>query len=336
MGINPFENQNKVKSNKKYSDDTLSNLTVKSKTPQKDTDKYDEYLQNRNQFYKTRFDSLNTQIEDFQRKANRDKYLKKFIEKDSEEIHEEKIAISEEDEKGNIVVRKEKIIINNPGNGCSSGCNPFGWLKNLRCCGCLFLIIFIIISYFFLLSTNKFTQSFTLENIIPQIVGDIDQSKLPDPRFFSVSDRLKSEIERVNKSPNSIETITIYEPELNTYITETEFSIYGYTTEQYVDLVDSKMYIYLKRKGKNDSWTVLTIQSDKLGKPQLISFKHGKYEISGEFARNFLNNLPMYVGNINIEKLDEKFSKILFPDENYRIDKVVFLENKAELSLIRK
>ena len=332
MDINPFENSiKKEKNNIPASPKNSSNISTKRSSDT--TGRYKEFIQTKNEFYKQKFDILESQIEDFQRKTNREKYLSKFTEKESTYDTNVNKPTNNNDE---IILQQDKIIINNKGNGCLSGCNPFSWLGNLKCCGCLSMLILVIGIYIFFIFNNRTIQDFTIENIIPTIIGNINTAQLPNPNYFSISDRFKSEIERIELSPNNIESFTIFESELNTYLLEQDFSIANYPTEQYITFDENKMNLYIKRKNKNDSWTSIQIQSDKLGKPQIIGIQYGKINISGELVRNFLNNLPLNIGNINFEKLDEKFSEILFSENNHKIDKVLFSKGKAELSIIRK
>jgi len=333
MEINPFAYQKKNKQEKPPIDhEVISNISTKgiSNKPKR----YHDFIETKNEFYKQKFDILESQIEDFQRKSNRDKYLGKFKNSDdkkSEEEGQKNRHINEEP-----ILTKEKIIINNPGNGCISGCNPFSIFKNFRCCGCFFIILIVLFIYSFLLTNNKQVQDFTIENIAPKVFGNIDTTQLPNPDYFAISDRLKTELESIVSSPDIIESITIHESELNTYILEQNLSFLEYPTEQYVTFDENRMNIYIKRKDKNDSWIHLKLQSDKLGKPQIISIQYGRFELSGEVARNFLNNLPLNIGNINFEKLDEKFSDLLFPSGTHKIDKVIFSKGKADISINRK
>jgi len=338
MDVNPFENPSKIKRKSRNIDTNLTSVNAKKTSvsklePQYKNDKYEEFNRTKKEFYDDNFAKLENQIDDFQRNIHREKYIEKFRSNEGEVDDTKKNYTNEAPEK--VFVEREKIIIQNGSKGCF-GCNPLGFLFNLRCCGCTFLLLLFLSVFTYLSIYNLIVKDFTLSNIVPMIFGQIDKSKLPNPEMFSVDSRLNEEIERVLKSENEIETMTIYESELNTFISKKSFSYLDYKSVQFVDIVDNKIKLYINRVDRNDPWTILTLQSDKLGKLQIIEVQYGKFTLSGEIARNFLNNLPLNIGNINIEKFDEKFSEIIFGNNIYTIDKVIIGEDKIELSILRR
>lgn len=334
---NPFyKASNKQNSSAKFSSNTkfVKGKTATSQNGKSGNKELDEYKKD---YYKQKFDDLDDQLDSYRRNRNREAFKDRV--RPTSPPTPEPLATKAEKPADNIVIQKERIVVQGGGGGClpGLGCLPFAWILKPRCCGCFVLLILLIIGFVYAFIKVPFVQDFSLENIFPSVLGQVDTSKIPDSSFFSIPDHLNSEIVRVNTSTNSLENITIFQSELNTWLQSYVLTMWGSDTDKYVRIEDGKVYIYIRRHDKKDPWTILTLQSDKLGKPQLIQVQYGSISLSGEAARNFLNNLPLNIGNINVEKLDEKINTILFGENSlYKIDKVVFLSEKVEISLIRK
>lgn len=310
---------------------------IKSKPVVKENEK-EELNAYKKEYYKQKFDDLEDQIDIFKRKLHREAYIEKVKPTIPENnFRDQNQNFNNDKPADNIIIQKEKVIVR--GGGCLSGggCNPISWIFQIRCCGCLLFLILLLAAFGYSMINVPFVRDFSLENIFPNIVGQVNSSEIPDPRLFSVPDNLNFELDRVRKSDNALENITIYQGELNSWLTSYVMTIDGYDTEKSVRIEDGKAYLYIRRKDKKDPWAIFTFQSDKLGKPQIIEVQYGNFHLSGENARNFMNNIPLNLGNINIEKIDEKINVALLGENSkYRIDKVVFLSGKMEISFIKK
>lgn len=335
--VNPFSKNPKQNS----SPNAFSNSKIIKSKVVKEASEKDELTTYKKEYYKQKFDDLEDQIDIFKRKLHREAYIEKIKPPQnnfSNENYEGETPRNDERyERGdNVIIQKEKVIVQ--GGGClGGGCFPFSWIFRVRCCGCFIFLILLIVGFVYAFLNIPFVRDFSLVNIFPLVVGQPDSSKIPDPRLFSIPDNLVNELIRVEKSDSALENITIYQSELNSWLLSYHFTVYNSETEKSVRIEDGKAYLYIRRKDLNEPWTILTFQSDNLGKPQIIEVQYGGLHFSGENARDFVNNIPFNLGNINLEKIDDKIDVALFGENpKYRIDKIVFLTGKMEISLIKK
>lgn len=240
--------------------------------------------------------------------------------------------------------KEEKIYIQTNGSrsGRSGmGCNIFLSFLNLLpkpgCCSIIFLTVLVFVLGLFGIVYNEGFRNAVVGNLLYKY---IDDGYRPIDNVANIP--LNSDVYFQNRlaelaiSENNIESLEITDAEINTLLRNVDVKVFGDSTIKFVKISDNLMELYMRRNQvENDVWTVFDIQIVN-SKPVVTKFKYGKINLDISNIRNFQGAIPI-LNTINIEKLDEEFSKIILPTGvQYDIDNIVLGNSKLELSLIRR